>query len=182
MGDFARGAGMMYADDPLSGEVDNSMNGTLESFAHTLGLSSNLSHWEAGVPLPQVYEKYARWIPSLVAQAKGILGSGARNVLAQKADALYRIWNPLRNAFAEGALPGERDRKRLDELVGATRAFKKDLENAKAEWGWAPVAEEEIAPDVIPQAAPPSSSDGFPTWLLFVPVGLIAMWMFGKKK
>jgi hypothetical protein len=183
LGEFSRGAGMMYADDPMAREVDNQMNGTLESLAHSVGISSNLSHWESGVPLPQVYEKYAAWIPSLTAQAKGILGSGERDRLAQKAGALYRIWNPLRNAFSGGAIAGERDRNRLDELVGATRQFKKDLEKAKKEWGWAPVPEEEVAPEPVPQGAVPApSTGGFPTWMLLIPFSLIAMTMFGKRK
>lgn len=170
-----RGCGMMYADDDYADSVNSALAGTLESMAHMVGISSNIAHWEAGETPQNIYKKYAAWIPSLVNQANGLLAYGARGPLVQKGMDLYRIMNPLKNAFATGATFGSKDMTRLDDLVGATRAFKSDLEEAKAKYGWAPPVTEQLAPAV----AAASSSDF--NWLLLVPFGLIAAWMFVKK-
>ncbi len=174
-------AGMMYADSAYAGDANNlNLGGTLDSLLYKVGLQDAIKRYESDLTLPQIWAKYSKWVPSLIAEAEGLLAHGAAVELRPKGADLLRIMNPLKRAFAAGAIPGERDRARLSELVGATRAFKSDLEDAKAKYGWAPPSPEQVAANPVAVAA--GATGGFPMWLLLIPFGLIAAMMFGKKR
>jgi hypothetical protein len=189
MGEFSRGAGMMYADDPLSGSVNDADFDTMDGIFDNLFGGDPIEKHYPGMSLPEVWKKQSDYVDKYNREVYGLHSATAVKEFAGKIQSIYRLKSEIAPAFTPGAIIGSRERTKLGELVQKVYDFRSDWHKAKKKYGWSPpagvVEETESAPMLPGVPSPeyiPESSGGLPTWLLFVPVGLIAMWMFGGKK
>jgi hypothetical protein len=159
----------------------NGLAGTWANVLSQLGLKDPIAHYEPGMPLPAVWTKYRDQVDRYRFEVEGLRSETRKKELRGRVAALDRMKADLEPAFRrEGATVGEREKKKLGELVLAVRKFRTDFNKAKKEVGW-------TAPDVAPEegAAPPAAvapvAGGIPTWALLLAAGLAAVFILQRK-
>jgi hypothetical protein len=191
--DFTRGAGMMYADDPLAGMANDADFDTMDGIFDNIFGGDPIEKHYPGKSLPEVWKIQSDYVDKYNREVYGLHSASAVKEFAGKIQSIYRLKAEIAPAFGPGALIGSREREKLGELVQKVYDFRSDWHKAKKKYGWSPPA---LVPEGVPELefsmpdepAPSEApmmvvaGESFPTWLLFVPVGLFALWMLGGKK
>jgi hypothetical protein len=187
MGDFSRGAGMMYADDPLSGRVNDSDFNTMDGIFDNIFGGDPIEKHYPGMSLPDVWKRQSDYVDKYNREVYGLHSATAVKEFVRKIQSIYRLKAEIAPAFTSGAIIGSREREKLGELVKKVYDFRSDWHKAKKQYGWSP------PPEVLEEApvAPPSpgfaepayisEASGFPTWLLLGGAAAAALLLYSKK-
>jgi hypothetical protein len=187
MGDFTRGAGMMYADDPLSGRVNDSDFDTMDGIFDNIFGGDPIEKHYPGLTLQQVWQKQSDYVDKYNREVYGLHSETAKKKFVERIQSIYRLKSEIAPAFSPGAIIGDRERKKLGELVQKVYDFRSDWHKAKKQYGWSPPAGVVEEVPVEPSGVQPTFEGGgggggeFPTWLLWGGVAAAALLLYSKR-
>jgi hypothetical protein len=186
MGEFTRGAGMMYADDPLSGMANDADFDTMDGIFDNIFGGDPIEKHYPGLTLQQVWQKQSEYVDKYNREVYGLHSETAKKQFIERIQSIYRLKSEIAPAFGPGAIIGDRERKKLGELVQKVYDFRSDWHKAKKQYGWSPpsVLAPELTPLPIPDqpaALPTPAAEGSTNWLLWGGIAAAALILFSKK-
>jgi hypothetical protein len=162
-----RGNSMSYGIEGQMGQIQI-VQDVARAIATATGLRDPISHYEPGVPLPEVWAKYDAQVDQFLGQIPTIRSGSAQKDLMAQMQKCAVIRDRLKVAFGPGSTIGERDRERLAELVYCVREFRKNWNDAYAKYGTGPVPGAIMKPGEF--AAP---SSGIPLPIIIAAAGFL---------
>lgn len=142
----------------------------MRDLATATGIRDPIAHYEPGLTLPEVYAKYSAQVDYYLGFVRRLRSQTAQVPLMKQLMDLARLRNRISPAFRAGAVPGERDRDRLAELVAGMRNFRKDWNAAKARYGVNPIPPPTISlPGTKPVLPPPPKAE-----IPILPIAVVA--------